>query len=154
MTACTMLLVDDEPSFVEATAERFRLRDLTVICASSGQEALDRLEHLPGIDVVLLDVSMPGMDGIETLTRIKQRRPLVEVIMLTGVASVPTAIDAIKRGAFDYQTKPVDIDSLFGMVEQALSKRRRKQDKLLDARMRPYLTKREREELIAAILAE
>jgi DNA-binding NtrC family response regulator len=154
MTACTLLLVDDEPSFLEAMAERFRLRELTIFCAASGPEALDRLAQAPGIDVVLLDVSMPGMDGIETLTRIKQRYPLVEVIMLTGAASVPTAIDSIKCGAFDYQTKPVDLDSLLGMVEQARSKRRRKQDKLLDARMHPYLTKRQREELIASILAE
>jgi len=82
------------------------MRDLAISKAFSGEEALQVLEENANIEVVILDVKMPGMDGIETLTEIKKKYPLVEVIMLSGHADVESAIDGMKQGAFDYLMKP------------------------------------------------
>ena len=79
-----VLLVDDEAPFIETLAKRLSQRDLTILTAFSGAEALQKLDSESGIDVVVLDVKMPGMDGVETLKAIKNIHPLVEVIMLTG----------------------------------------------------------------------
>ena len=88
MTLCNVLLVDDETGFVETMAKRLAKRNLSVSTAYNGNEALDQLKKNGTIEVVILDVKMPGMDGIETLQEIKKRHPLVEVIMLTGHATV------------------------------------------------------------------
>ena len=96
-----VLLVDDEVPFVETMTKRLSKRQLTVIAAYSGREALEKLEK-NAVDVVILDVKMPGMDGIETLKEIKGAHPLVEVIMLTGHATVETAVEGMRLGAFDY----------------------------------------------------
>jgi two-component system, NtrC family, response regulator AtoC len=90
-----------------------------VLCASSGKEALDLIEHEP-IDVVLLDILMPGMDGLEVLEQIKQRPVTLPVIMLTATKTVKTAVTAMKLGAGDYVTKPFDVDELLLIVERAV----------------------------------
>jgi DNA-binding NtrC family response regulator len=118
-----VLLVDDEAPFIETLAKRLAKRELTIVTAFSGAEALQKLDSESGIDVVVLDVKMPGMDGIETLKAIKNIHPLVEVIMLTGHATVESAIEGMKLGALDYLMKPWTLRSsrsrFRGQEEQA-----------------------------------
>ncbi len=118
------LLVDDEELFVVTIAKRLRLKGFIVDVATSGAEALDRLETGNTIDIVVLDIQMPGQDGISTLKRIKTEYPLVEVIMLTGHATVQSAVDAMKRGAFDYLIKPYDLEALLEKADNAVSRKR------------------------------
>ena len=129
-----VILVDDEVPFVETMTKRLEKRNLTVLSAYEGQEALDRLEKNRNVDVVILDVKMPGMDGIETLKEIKKRNPLTEVIMLTGHATVESAIEGMKRGAYDYLMKPCDIEVLMEKVTAATEKKREHEEKILEAR--------------------
>lgn len=131
-----LLLVDDEKPFLDTITKRLEKRELTVSAVYSGQDALTELENNKSIEVVILDVKMPGMDGIQTLVEIKKRFPLVEVIMLTGHATVESAIDGMKMGAFDYLMKPCDIDRLVTKVEDAGAKKRRHEEKIVEARMK------------------
>ena len=117
-----VMLVDDEIEFVETLVKRLKKRDLDVTSAGSGEDALVMLEKDPA-DVVVLDVKMPGMDGIDVLKKIKSRHPLVEVIMLTGHANVEVAIEGMELGAFDYLMKPMDIDELLYKIQDAHQKK-------------------------------
>jgi DNA-binding NtrC family response regulator len=117
-----VLFVDDEVDFLETLMKRMRKRLVSVSGVKSGQEALDFLA-LNKVDVVVLDVRMPGMDGIEALRAIKQRYPLVEVIMLTGHASLEVAKEGMELGAFDYLMKPVNIDELLYKLQDADQKK-------------------------------
>ena len=136
MKTIKLLLVDDEKPFLDTITKRLEKRELNVSAVYSGKEALAELENNKSIEVIILDVKMPGMDGIETLGEIKKRFPLVEVIMLTGHATVETAIDGMKIGAFDYLMKPCDIDVLVTKVEDAAAKKRRHDEKIMEARMK------------------
>ena len=122
MNPCRVLLVDDEVAFVQTVAKRLQRNKLSVQAVHSGDDALRHLADNPA-DVVVLDMKMPGMDGIEALCRIKARHPLVEVIMLTGHASVEAAIDGMERGAFDYLMKPVEFDELLYKIQDAHRKK-------------------------------
>ena len=154
MEPLAILVVDDEQDFSKLLAARLAKRDFTVKTAADGQTALQTLAADELIDVVVLDLAMPGMDGIETLKAIKQDRPLVEVIMLTGKATVNTAVEAIKWGAYNYLIKPCNIEDLVTVLHDAAQQRKSRQAKILDVRMTPYLSTEKREELIAAILKE
>ena len=136
MMELSVLLVDDEEAFVEALARRLGKRGFRVATATSGPQALEDLEEggATRTDVVILDVKMPGMDGLETLAAIKERHPLVEVVMLTGHATVESAIEGMKRGAFDYLMKPCEMDVLIGKLQQAGQKKRDHEAKILEAR--------------------
>ena len=149
MPPISLLIVDDEHEFTEILAQRLRKRGFTVTTAISGETALDCLE---GIDIVILDVAMPGMNGVDTLSAIKKRQPLVEVIMLTGQATVGTAVDAIRLGAFNYLMKPCEIVDIVFHIEQAMLRRRDREAKILEVRMTPYLSAEKRREMIADIL--
>jgi len=105
MAGIKVLLVDDEKPFVDTMAKRLAKRGLQVTPAYDGEQALKALGQENCPEIVILDVKMPGMDGIEALGRIKAARPLVEVIMLTGHATVESAIEGMKLGAFDYLMK-------------------------------------------------
>lgn len=129
MSDFRVMLVDDEVEFLETLVKRLKKRKLDVTAASSGKEALRILEEQP-LDVVVLDVKMPDMDGIETLKQIKTIRPLVEVIMLTGHASVEVAIQGMELGAFDYLMKPMDIDELLYKLQDAYKKKWCSEDEL------------------------
>jgi len=129
-----VLLVDDEEPFVETLTKRLTKRELNVLTAFSGPEALEKLEKDPRIEVVILDVKMPGMDGIEALKQIKTKYPLVEVIMLTGHATVESAIEGMKLGALDYLMKPCDMEILMNKVREAASKKRKHEEKIAEAR--------------------
>jgi DNA-binding NtrC family response regulator len=136
MNLAVVLLVDDEVPFVETMTKRLNKRNLTVLTAHSGQEALQVLDQKKSIDVVVLDVKMPGMDGIETLREIKKGYPLVEVVMLTGHATVESAIEGMKLGAFDYLMKPCDIDQLLAKVQEAKTKKTAHEEKIIQARVK------------------
>ncbi len=120
-----VMLVDDEKEFVDVLAERLEARDFELVKAYSGDEALAKLQQ-HDIDVTILDVLMPGKDGVETLQEIKLTKPLVEVIMLTGNATVETAVEGMKKGAFDYLMKPTETKDLVektpGTVKEGIPK--------------------------------
>lgn len=141
MSLANLLLVDDEVPFVETMTKRLNRRDLEVIPAYSGDEALKKLKEHAEVEVVILDVKMPGMDGIETLREIKRQFPLVEVIMLTGHATVESAIEGLKMGAFDYLMKPSEIETLVSKVTEAAAKKRQHEEKIMQARVKE-ITKR------------
>lgn len=132
----SVMIVDDEFPFVETLVKRLAKRDLRVDFAYSGQEALDKLAAggPTKTDVVILDVKMPGLDGLETLARIKEKHPLVEVIMLTGHATVESAIEGMKRGAFDYLMKPCEVEILLEKINHATAKKRQHEEKILEAK--------------------
>lgn len=122
MSDINILLVDDEPDFVETMTKRFRIRKIPVASAANGQDALKLLEQRE-FDVAILDVRMPGMDGLELLRRIRAKHPLTEVIMLTGHASLETGMQGMGMGAFDYVLKPADFDDLLDKVRRAAERR-------------------------------
>ncbi len=130
-----VLLVDDEVGFVETMGKRLRKRGIEVEPAFSGQEALDKLGAPEScrFDVVVLDVKMPGLDGLETLAAIKERLPLVEVVMLTGHATVESAIEGMRVGAFDYLMKPADMEVIMAKIGEACQKKRSQEAKILEA---------------------
>lgn len=130
-----VLLVDDEDDFRRPVAKRLQRRAIVPEEANSGEEALSKLSMRP-IDVVVLDVKMPGMDGIQTLRCIKERDPRVEVILLTGHASTQDGVDGIKSGAFDYLTKPVEFEHLLGKINQAYEKIQREEERTREATFR------------------
>jgi DNA-binding NtrC family response regulator len=135
-----VMLVDDEKAFVETMKKRLEKRDLRIIPAYDGKEALETLDKNRNIDVIILDVKMPGMDGIETLKEIKKQSPLTEVVMLTAHATVESAIEGMKQGAYDYLMKPCNIDQLMEKVEMATNKKRDHEDKIREARVKEALS--------------
>lgn len=129
MEGIRVLFVDDETDFLETMLKRMARRGLNVAGSESGEEALSRIKG-KAFDVVVLDVRMPGMDGIDTLREIKRLRPLVEVIMLTGHACLEAAREGMEVGAFDYLMKPVNIDELLYKVQDAYQKKHLQEEKI------------------------
>ena len=113
-----ILLVDDEADFLEALSERMRARGMDVATSASAREALETVEK-GAFDAVVLDLMMPGMDGLEALRILKQKDPKLQVILLTGHATVEKGVEAIKRGAMDLLEKPADIDTLTQKIKEA-----------------------------------
>jgi DNA-binding NtrC family response regulator len=122
LEALKVLFVDDEVDFLETLMKRMKKRGVDVAGVGSGEQALDYLYNQP-VDVVVLDVRMPGIGGINTLRETKKIDPLMEVIMLTGHASIEAAIDGMELGAFDYLMKPADFDELFYKIQDAFKRR-------------------------------
>jgi len=133
-----ILIVDDEKDFVEMFSLRLTRQGEKVSAAYSGQEALDLLEKTK-IDVVILDIRMPGMDGIETLKRIKAGHPLVEVILLTGHGSTETAVEGMKEGAFDYLMKPADFEDISEKLTNAWKRKDEQEERIRKAEARLLL---------------
>lgn len=117
-----VLVVDDEPEFLELAKRRFNKRGLDTAVANSGQEALRHLEEQE-VDVVVLDVKMPHMDGLQTLREIKKRHPLVEVILLTGHGTVESGIQGMSHGAYDYVMKPFVLEDILFRIGKACERR-------------------------------
>jgi DNA-binding NtrC family response regulator len=138
MEKMKILLVDDEERFLATTQKLLTKKGFDAITASSGAEALETLTRR-NIHVVFLDVKMPGMDGNETLKQIKAQFPLVEVIMLTGHATVESAIDGLKSGASDYLMKPTSIEDLIEKAKAAFDKRQRLEEKIRLAQSRKFM---------------
>ena len=143
MTAPFIMLVDDEVPFVETMAKRLATRNIEILKAFSAEEALEALKANQNLDVIVLDIKMPGMDGIEALREIKAVSPLTEVIMLTGHATMESGIDGMKLGAYDFLTKPCDIEELVSKVEEATKKKRAHEEKIKDAESKKLLSKYE-----------
>ena len=129
MEKCRVLLVDDERDFLEVLIRRLGKRDVDVHGVASGEEALQYLRGKP-IDVAVLDVRMPGMDGLTALRKIKKLDPLIEVIMLTGHASLEVALEGMREGAFDYLMKPAEINELLYKIEDAHRARTIREEKI------------------------
>jgi DNA-binding NtrC family response regulator len=136
-----ILLVDDEKDFVETLAERLKIRDFIVKIAFSGDEAI-KLVKENDFDIIVLDVQMPGKNGVETLKEIKNIEQLSQVIMLTGHATVKTAIEGMKNGAFDYLMKPTDTDELVEMMKKAYKLVAEQRDRIRQAEINNILKKR------------
>ena len=130
-----LLLVDDEEDFRNAIARRLEKRGFAVSKAPDGGTALEILEKDP-IEVVVTDVKMPGMDGIDLLGRIKDLHPNIEVILLTGHAALDDGVAGIKAGAFDYLTKPIELEQLAGKIRHAHDKILREEEKAREAEFR------------------
>jgi DNA-binding NtrC family response regulator len=113
-----VLLVDDEAEFASTLAERLMLRGIEAEVATSGVVALKHIRQ-GGFDIMILDVKMPGIDGLELMTEVKRRQPDLPVILLTGHGSVASAKTGIKAGAFDCLMKPIDIDELVEKIKRA-----------------------------------
>ncbi len=132
-----VLLVDDEVDFLEIMEERLSARGVDVVISESAEDALKRIDT--GIfDVVILDLQMPGMNGLEVLKRIKERHPEIQVILLTGHATVEKGVEAIRLGAIDFVEKPADLEVLQEKISKAHKKKmliveKDSRDRVIDA---------------------
>ncbi len=117
-----VLLVDDEEKFLDVLSQRLGTRGIDADTATSGEEALIKIKD-KNVDVIILDVMMPGIGGIETLKRIRKENPEVQIIMLTGQGTIDKAINAMKEGAIDFLEKPADIEKLLEKIENARQKK-------------------------------
>lgn len=133
METINLLIVDDEEKFLTSIAKLLGKRGFEVFTALNAGDALRMLETHP-IHVALLDVKMPGMDGISLLQQIKKRFPLVEVVMLTGHATFESAVTGLKKGASDYLMKPASPGELIQKLEEAYEKRKLHEERLLHGR--------------------
>ena len=127
-----VLLVDDEEQFVDALSERLAIRDYEITKSLNGEDALEKIKQY-NYDVVILDVTMPGTDGIEVLREIKKLKPLTEVIMLTGHGTVETAIEGMKLGAFDFLIKPCDTEALDIKIKKAFARKDEQEERIRTA---------------------
>lgn len=123
MSEIKVLIVDDEVEFAATLAERLELRDITAETVNNGKDALSTILIRPP-DVVILDLKMPDLSGLEVLQGIKTHDPSIEVIMLTGHGSTSSGIEGMERGAFDYIMKPIDLDLLLEKINQAYEQRK------------------------------
>lgn len=141
MTTTTVLLVDDEQEFVEALAERLQVRGLAVVTASNGTAALERAKERV-FDAVLLDMAMPGLDGLQTLKGLLAINPDLQVILLTGRATLQQGVEAMKLGALDLLEKPADITTLVARIEDAAMRRTSLDDERVQQRVNDILRKK------------
>lgn len=131
-----VLVVDDEVEFADTLAERLRTRGLQVEVATSGEEGVEKAKKTV-FHAVVLDLAMPGMDGIETLKALREHNPDIQVMLLTGQATIKAAVQANRLGAVDVLEKPTDIDTLLEKIREARGKHltameRRSQDRVED----------------------
>jgi DNA-binding NtrC family response regulator len=136
-----VLLVDDEKEFVESLSERLELRLFEVKTCFNGDDAVNLLQQ-QDVDVIILDVLMPGKDGIATLTEIKKFKPLTQVIMLTGNATVETAINGMKLGAYDYLMKPTETEDLVNKINSAAKVKREHEERIQQAEIQNIIKQR------------
>jgi len=141
MSDCKVLLVDDEVDFVDVLADRLEARDLRVFKANSGAAAL-ALAGEKTFDAIVLDMAMPGMNGIETLERLLEINPDLQVILLTGRATLEQAAAAIRIGALDLLEKPADIDTLVAKIELAATRRWTLEEKRIEERVADIMRKK------------
>jgi DNA-binding NtrC family response regulator len=141
MTDCTVLLVDDEVEFVEVLSDRLEARGLQVVKAHDGRSALSAAEGKV-FDAIVLDMAMPGMDGLETLEGLLKINPDLQVILLTGRATLEQAATAIRIGALDLLEKPADIDTLVAKIELAATKRWAMEEKRIEDKVADIMRKK------------
>jgi len=136
-----VLLVDDEESFVTALGKRLNARELQVETSNSGEDAIAKAKQQE-FDVIVLDLAMPGMDGIETLKRLLQIDPDLQVILLTGHGSIEKAVEATKLGAMDFLQKPASLPDLLELIRQASKKRAVLMDKRISQQVADVINKK------------
>lgn len=124
-----VLIVDDEEGFVNSLAERLSIRDYDVTTSVNGQDAIEKVRGY-NFDVVMLDVVMPGIDGLEVLREIKRIKPLTEVIMLTALPNVEIGVEAMKRGAMDYILKPCEIEGLISKIDRGYARKTEQEERI------------------------
>ncbi len=134
-----VLIVDDEDEFVQVLSERLTLRDFDVTTVSSGAGAIEEVENY-NFDIVILDVQMPGISGIDVLREIKTLKPLIEVIMLTGHATVDTAIEGMRLGAYDFLLKPLDTDDLNAKICKASEHKAEHEERIRNAKVKEIIS--------------
>ncbi len=141
MPDCFVLLVDDEVDFVDVLAERLEARGLKVEAAEDGKTALVRARERT-FDAILLDMAMPGLDGIQTLSGLLEINPDLQVILLTGQATLRQAVEAMKLGALDLLEKPVEIETLVARIEDAAFRRSKLDEERIEQKMTEILRKK------------
>lgn len=124
-----ILIVDDEEKFANSLAERLSIRDYDATTSVNGQDAIEKVSGY-NFDVVMLDVVMPGMDGLEVLREIKRIKPLTEVIMLTALPNVEIGVEAMKRGAMDYILKPCEIEELISKIDRGHARKTEQEERI------------------------
>jgi DNA-binding NtrC family response regulator len=117
-----VLLVDDEEEFVRALAKRLKARGLHVEFTGDGKSAVEKLKQ-SDFDVIVLDLAMPGIDGLETLKRLKKVDPDIQILLLSGHGSIKSGIEAMKEGAIDFLEKPAEFQELLAKIEEASARR-------------------------------
>ena len=133
-----VLIVDDEEKFSEPLAERLTLRDYDVTTSQSGEDAVAKIKQY-NYDVVVLDVLMPGMSGIETLREIKKIKPLTEIIMLTGHATVESAVEGMRLGATDFLMKPCKTEDLIPKIQKAHDRKAEQEERIREAKTKDII---------------
>jgi len=133
-----VLLVDDEEEFTHILSERMEARGLTVVTARDGRAALKKAKKEP-FDAIVLDMLMPEMDGIETMKRLLEMNPDLQIIILTGHATLEKGIEAVKLGAMDFLEKPADIDKLMAKINKAKTKKMILVEKRTEAKIKKIL---------------
>ncbi|MFH1981349.1 MAG: response regulator [Pseudomonadota bacterium] len=133
-----ILLVDDEKDFLDVMSERIEARGMEVSTADSAQKALEQVAT-GGFDAIILDLMMPGMDGLQTLKAIKEKNPDLQVILLTGHATVEKGIEAMKLGAMDFVEKPADLDKLTGIIKKAHARKMVIVEKNMEEKMKQII---------------
>lgn len=141
MADARVLIVDDEKDFSTALADRMATRGLEVDTVESGEEAVDRVKDR-GYDAVLLDLAMPGMDGIETLKQLLKENPDLQIILLTGRATVEKGVEAVQEGAVEFLEKPANIDLLMEKIEKAKTRKIMLFEKRLEDTMSDIMKKK------------
>jgi len=136
-----VLLVDDEEDFLDVLAERIRTRGMDVETSTSAAEALAKADET-SYDAIVLDLMMPGVDGLEALKALKERRPELQVILLTGHASVQKGIEAMKLGATDFLEKPADLETLTEKIRKAHAKKMIVVEKQTEEKIRKIMTEK------------
>ncbi len=134
-----VLIVDDEEDFVETLSERLSLRDFDVTTVSNGEAAVEEIQTY-NFDIVILDVQMPGMTGIDVLREIKTLKPLIEVIMLTGHATVDTAIEGMRLGAYDFLLKPLNTEDLNAKICKAGERKAEHEERIQNAKVKEIIS--------------
>ncbi|MHC5006528.1 MAG: response regulator [Planctomycetota bacterium] len=133
-----VLLVDDNPEFTEVLSQRMEAREVDVDTAASGSEALEKVGD-ESYDAIVLDLAMPGMDGMETLKRLLEKRPDLQIILLTGHASLEKGVEAIKIGAMDFLEKPAEIQALMEKIKEAKARKMLLVEKGIEERLKGIL---------------
>jgi DNA-binding NtrC family response regulator len=133
-----VLLVDDDEDFLEIMSDRMTTRGMGVVTATSAEDALERIEK-ENFDAIVLDFMMPGMDGLQTLKEIKSKRPELQIILLTGYATIDKGVEAIKLGAMDVVEKPADLEVLARKIKKAEARKAVIVEKRTEERIREIL---------------
>lgn len=140
MDSFRLLVVDDEEDFLETLVKRLNKRNIDATGVPSGEKALEIINEKP-FDVVVMDVKMPGLDGIETLRELKKVNPGIEVIILSGHASVDAAMDGMKLGAYEYLLKPCELEELIEKIDRAYELKTDREERARKAEIRKMIEK-------------